>query len=96
MKDLVKFDHAIGAEGQDLKGSAGGSLGVDGSDLVAQVQVQARYPIAKVIEPAMGVLDGLVDKLEALIPGDQKALAAAAKADARAALVKALSEQAPA
>lgn len=87
MKNLISFDQDLGGDGAKLNGG----LGVAGDQLQAQVSVS--YPIAKIIEPAAKVIDQLVDKLEALIPGDQKAMAASAKADARAALVKALSEQ---
>lgn len=86
MKSLAKFEQKIGGDGAELKGN----VGIDASDVVAQVEI--RYPLAKVIDPVMGVVDGLVDKLEKLIPGDQTGLAAQAKIDARAAIVKALSE----
>lgn len=86
MKDIVSFEQGIGGDGATLKGS----LGVEGETLSAQVQVS--FPIEKIVEPAMKVVDDLVDRLEKLIPGDQTAMAASAKADARAALLKAFSE----
>jgi len=86
MKNIVSVDKPIGDDGLAVKGA----LGVDKSDLVAQVE--ARFPIAKVVEPAMKVIDGMVDKIEALIPGDQKQLAANLKAEAREELIKMLSE----
>ncbi len=85
-KSLISFENDLGGDGAKVAGG----LGVAGDQLQADVRVT--YPIAKIIEPAAKVIDGLVDKLEALIPGDQKAMAASAKADARAALIKALSE----
>lgn len=88
MKVLAKFEQPIGADG----GKAGGALGVEGDQL--KVEISATYPLAKVIDPVMGVVDDMVDKLEKLIPGDQLAMAAQIKLDARAAIVKALSEQA--
>lgn len=87
MKELVKFEQEFGGDGAKAKGQ----LGVDGDALALAISVS--YPIAKIIEPAVKVIDDLVDKLEQLIPGDQSVLAAKAKADAREALVKALSEQ---
>ena len=87
MKQLAQVEQAVGGDGAKLNGA----LGIDQSDIVAQVEV--RYPIAKVIDPVMEIVDKLVDKLEAVIPGDQKGMAMQAKADARAAIVKALSEK---
>jgi len=87
MKEIVSVDKAVGDDGLKVQAA----LGVDKSDLVAQVE--ARFPIAQVIDPAMKVVDGLVDKIEALIPGDQKALAAKLKAEARVELVELLSEK---
>ena len=88
MKNLASFEQAIGGDGGKLQGK----LGVEGKDLTAQISV--KYPIEKVVEPVLTVVDQLVDKLEALIPGDQKNMAAQAKIDAREAIVKALTEQA--
>lgn len=88
MKKLISFEQPIGGDGAN----AAGAVGIEGSNLKAEVSIV--YPIEKIIEPAAKVIDDLVDKLEKLIPGDQTAMAAQAKADSRAALVKALSEQA--
>jgi hypothetical protein len=93
MKKIVGIDQDFG--GGDVKGSAAGQLGIEGSDLVAEIAVKARYPLAKVVDPVMKVVDDLVDKVEKLIPGDQTMLAAGLKADARAAIVKAISESVP-
>lgn len=92
MKKIVGIDHDFG--NGDVKGSAAGQLGVEGSDLVAEVAVKARYPLEKVVAPAMKVVDDLIDKVEKLIPGDQTALAAGLKADAKKQLVALLSEPA--
>lgn len=86
MKELASFEQGIGGDGGKLQGK----LGVEGADLTAQINV--KYPIEKVVEPVLKVVDGLVDKLEALIPGDQKKRAEQAKLDARAAIVKAITE----
>lgn len=88
MKQLAAYSHQIGD-----KGSAQASAAVDGSDLVIEAKVQYRQPIQPLVDKVMGPVDQLIDKLEALIPGDQKSLAAGAKADARAAIVKALSSE---
>jgi hypothetical protein len=85
MKQLAQFEKEIGGDGA----KASGALQVDGSSIVAEVKVS--FPLAKVIEPAMKVVDGLVDKLEKLIPGDQSGLAADLKREAREELVKVLS-----
>lgn len=93
MKKLVGYDHDFGGNG-DVKGSAGAQVGIEGSDIVAEVVAKARVPIEKVAQPAFKVIDDIVDKVESWIPGDQKAIAAGLKADARAQLVKLLSEKA--
>jgi hypothetical protein len=94
MKKIVGYDHEFGGENADVKGVVGGQLAVEGSDLVAEVSVKAKMPLAKIVDPAMRVVDSLIDKVDAWIPGDQKELAAKFKAEARDELVKALSEQA--
>lgn len=88
MKQLAAYSHQLGDQG-----SAQALAAVDGGDLVVEVKASYRQPIAPIVEKVMGPVDDLIDKLEALIPGDQKALAAGAKADVRAAIVKALSEE---
>lgn len=86
MKELVSFEQALGGDGAKLSGK----VGTESSDLTVQIAV--KYPVEKIVEPALKVIDSLVDKLEALIPGDQKAMATAAKADAREAILKALTD----
>lgn len=88
MKSLVSFDQEVGGDGLMAKGA----LGVEGVNLVAQVQMT--YPLEKVVEPVMQVVDSLLDKVEAWIPGDQKAMAAQFKLEAREQLVKLLAEEA--
>lgn len=88
MKDLLKFEQGVGGDG----GKVAGSVGVDQSDLVAQVQV--RYPLAKVVEPATSALDKLLDKLKAAIPGSwDDALIDKFKAEYKEDLVELLSEK---
>lgn len=48
------------------------------------------YPIASALKPITSVVDSMVDKLEALIPGDQKAAAEVIKAQYKAELAKAI------
>lgn len=88
MKDLVKFEKEIGGDGA----KASGSLSVDAS--VIQASVVVSYPIAKVVEPILKAGDQLVDKLEALIPGDQKLVAAQLKQELREEVMKLIQEQA--
>jgi len=86
MKELVKFEKEVGGDGA----KAAGVIKVEGDQLKATVEIG--MPLSKVVEPVMTQFDKLVDKLEALIPGDQKAMAATLKAEAREELVKLLSE----
>lgn len=88
MKDVVKFDKAIGTDG--LK--AAGGVGIDGTDFVGHTEI--RFPIVKAIDPLMKVVDNLVDKVEKLIPGDQTALAAKLKLEARDEIAKLIAAQA--
>lgn len=87
MKEFINHEASLGGEGAKF----GVKVGVE--EEFIKLDASVSYPIAKVVEPVMGVVDTLVDKLEKLIPGDQTAMAAQAKIDARAAIVKALSEQ---
>lgn len=91
MKKIVGIDQAFG--GGDVKGSVGAQLSVEGSDLVADVSVKGRIPLEKVLGPVNKVIDNILDQVEKWIPGDQKAMAEALKADAHAQLVKLLSEK---
>lgn len=78
-------------------GEAEAKLGVNGENLRVEVSATAHYekPISEIAEPILKVADSFVDKIEALIPGDQKAMAAAAKADFRKAVVDGLKGLAP-
>jgi len=81
MKTIV--EQVVGGDG------AKAGLYVDGD----QLTVKIGYPIAKLISPITDVLDAAIDKLEAAIPGDwDKALLEPIRAEAKAALVKVLSE----
>lgn len=86
MKDFVRYDKEIGGDGAH----ASGAVGVAGDKL--RLEFAGEMPLSKIVDPAMKVVDGLVDKLEQWIPGDQKAVATQLKAEARAELVKVLSE----
>lgn len=62
---------------------------IEGDQLVAKVS----YPLEKVVEPVSNVVDNLLMKLEAAIPGTwDKAIIDPIRADAKAQLVKLLSE----
>lgn len=62
MKEL-KFEKELGDSGAKVSGK----LGVEGVDLKAEVSVN--FPVEKIIAPATKAVDGLLDKLEAAIPG---------------------------
>lgn len=81
MKDLYKTEQPLGSDG----GKFGGGVGIDNTDLVAHVEI--RYPVLKLAEPILNKVDDFLDKIEQLIPGDQKAMAEAAKQDLRAAVL---------
>ena len=88
MKEIIKHEADLGGDGAKFQAQ----LGVEGEFLSANVAVQ--YPIEKLVTPALDVINNLVDQIEEFIPGDQKEMAAKLKAEAKEALVKALSEQA--
>lgn len=91
MKDLKSIDHDFG--GGDVKGSAKGKLAIDGSDLLAEVAVQARYPLEKAITPLNKVIDEIIDKVEKFIPGDQTDIAKGLKETAHKRLLELLTEK---
>jgi hypothetical protein len=64
MKDLVKFDKELGADGAKVEG------GLVLNEGFIQAEVSIKYPMAKIIQPATDALDKLIDKLKAAIPGD--------------------------
>lgn len=81
MKTIVEKE--FGGDG------AKASLGLDGSNLVAQVS----YPIGKLVQPLNDIVDKAINGLEAAIPGDwDKALLEPARASAKAEILKLLSE----
>lgn len=86
-KKIVDFDKALGGDGAQVVGA----LSVVGETLEAKIAVT--YPLEKVLTPAYEVIDKLIDKVEKLIPGDQSALAAGLKEDARRELLQLLSEK---
>lgn len=87
MKTIAKIDQSIGGDGAILSGQ----LGVEGSNLKAEVSVT--YPIEKVVAPATKAVDNLLEKLEKAIPGDwDKPILEKAKAEFKEELIKLLSE----
>ena len=87
MKKFVDVEQGMG------DGKLKAALGIDQADLV--VQVEARIPAVKVIEPATKAVDNLLDKLEKAIPGDwDKPMIDTFKAEYKQDLVKYLEEKA--
>lgn len=87
MKEIVKFDKALGDSGA----KASGGLVVKDGSLTAQIEVS--YPVIKIVEPVTKVLDKAIDKLEALIPGDwDKALLENVKKEYKEELAKLIAE----
>lgn len=81
MKTITEQE--IGGDG------ATAGLYVDGGKLTVKIG----YPIEKLISPITDVLDMAITKLEDTIPGDwDKALLEPIRAEAKAALIKVLSE----
>jgi len=64
LKELLRFDKAIGGDGA----KAVGAIVVEAGELKAEVSLS--YPVSKIIEPVTKVLDSALDKLETIIPGD--------------------------
>lgn len=85
MKSIAKFEQVIGGDGA----KASGELKIEDKMLKANVEVS--YPLEKVLSPAQVVINQLVDKLEAAIPGDwDKPYAEQAKKEALEQLAKLL------
>jgi hypothetical protein len=63
VKEIVKFDKELGADGAKAEGAV---VIVDGN---VKAQVSISYPLTKIIEPATTALDKAIDKLKAAIPG---------------------------
>lgn len=78
----VIYEHAIGGDGAMV------GLYIEGGMLVEKFA----YPLDKVLSPVKDLIGRGVDKLEVLIPGDQKELAEKLKKEAFDNLVKLLSE----
>lgn len=76
-------------------GKVSAELALENKMLKLKISGEYAYPAEKVLDPALAIIDQLVDKLEAVIPGDQKAMAQEAKADARAAVMKWLESLTP-
>lgn len=89
-KTIYSHKQKLGSDGE-----VSGALGIQGDKLRIEASVAYEKPIGEIVEPVMKVADQFVDKLEQWIPGDQKAMAAEAKADLRKALVNALKAGAP-
>lgn len=87
MKTIVEASQEIGGDGA----KASESLVIEGGFLKAKVEIS--YPVAKALSPVTDLIDSLIGKVEAAIPGDwDKALLDPIAAEAKAALIKLLSE----
>lgn len=87
MKELIGYHKDLGESG----GKVSGVVGVSADHF--KLELSAEYPIEKLIEPATKAADSLIDKLEAVIPGDQKAFFGKLKAEYKEELIKFLSEK---
>lgn len=58
-----------------------------------QFEAKIGIPVEKILEPAFKIIDSAIDKIEALVPGDQTGLAARLKAEARIEALELLTEQ---
>lgn len=86
MKKIIGFENSVGDSG----GTVGGELGVEGSNVKAELH--ALFPIAKILAPVEGVVRSGLAKIDAIIPGDQKALFDQMSKDLMEQLAKVLSE----
>jgi len=82
MKDIVGKDFEIGADG----GQGHAALVVE--DGMLKIKGEAGYPVQKIVAPLALLVDKFLDKVEQLLPGDQKALAEKLKAEAHEELGK--------
>ena len=71
-------------------GSASVAVGVKGDNIRLEAAVAVEKPISEVVNPLAEKVDGFIDQIEQWIPGDQKAMAIAFKAEFRTAAVDAL------
>lgn len=79
----VIYEHEVGGDG----GKAGAYIDGD------QLAVKVSYPLAKVLMPVNDVIDSLINKIEAAIPGDwDKAVLEPIRVAAKAELVSLLAE----
>lgn len=85
MKPLAEVKKEFGTNAE-----VSASIGVEGEDLVIQAAGKFKKPIAEIVEPITKAANDFVDKIEALIPGDQKVLAETAKTELREVIVKAI------
>lgn len=77
------YEHSVGGDG------AMAGAYVEGGNVV----IKASFPLEKAVEPLNKVIDQAIDKLESVIPGDwDKALLEPIRAEAKAALLKLISE----
>lgn len=87
MKVIADIKKPIGGDGAE----ASGALVLDGGMLKGQIEVS--YPLAKALDPVNKIIDSMIDKIEAAVPGDwDKALLEPIRVEAKAALLKLLSE----
>ena len=87
MKELYEVSEKIGSDGFEIAGV----IGVEGENLA--LVIKASYPLEMVLAPATKALDGLLDKIEELIPGNlEKPFIEKIKAEYKEQLVKLLAE----
>lgn len=73
----------------DKADGLGVGVGLYVEEETLSLQVAVEYPLAKVVEPVMKGIDKLLDKLEAVIPGDwDKPMIEKLKAEAREEIIE--------
>lgn len=86
MKTIYAINEAVGSDGLQVEGA----IKVDQS--VLKLEVNATYPVEKIIAPATKLVDELLDKIEKIIPGDQTGMVQRLKDEYKTKLIEAITK----